>query len=488
MRIAIVSDIHANLQAWNAVWLDIRSLAADRVICLGDTVGYGPNPAEVLESLYTTVDYFLLGNHDAAICGKLSPDLFNSTARGAIEWTIRRLSPRARQVFDGWPLTLAGPGFRCAHGEFGRPEYFDYVFEAADTAATWPAVDEPLLFIGHTHLPGLHVIGASGTPHTVEVQDFTLEPGKRFLVNAGSVGCPRDGDPRAGYCLYDTGEQAVFWRRVPYDLDAFRQAAERAGLPPEAAGFLDFDPRRERRPLRERVSFRPPDRADQAVRDTVEVQRVERLRRRVRHWQIVTLGAVLLLLAMGGAAGRLAWRQAHRRLVVPGRPLAAVRAQALSPGDNALAFPEAPVPAGEPADGWEVRLDNRYRQQAAWRALPDGRLGWHLQSGAAQDLRISSAPLYAAPGLKFVLQGRVWKSGDFRGTLALAVALDRRAGSGVERLDQFVVREPLQRRADGWASVKHTFELPARAESLRVEIRGRFTGSAAVCDLVLERK
>ena len=103
MRIAIVSDIHANLQAWNAVWLDIRSMAVDRVISLGDAIGYGPNPAEVLETLYTSVDYFVLGNHDAAICGKIDPALFSDTARLLIGWTADHLGPRAIQELNTWP-------------------------------------------------------------------------------------------------------------------------------------------------------------------------------------------------------------------------------------------------------------------------------------------------------------------------------------------------------------------------------------------------
>ncbi len=488
MRIAVVSDIHANLQAWNAVWLDIRSLGADRVICLGDTIGYGPNPAEVLEALYAAVDFFVLGNHDAALCGKLQSDLFNETAREILAWTAARLAPRARQVLAGWPLTLAGPGFRCAHGEFGQPDYFHYVFEPEDSRPSWQAVPEPLLFIGHTHQPCLGVIGPSGTPHLLEPQDFSLEPGKRYLVNVGSIGCSRDGDPRASYCLFDTAENAVFWRRIPFDLDAFRGAIERAGLPAGAGAWLESDPRKARAPLRERVSFHPPADPAQAVRNAREVQHVELLRRRVRRWQQAAAGALLLLLLAAAAAAVVSWRQAHRRQTRAGAPLPARHARHLAPGDNALVFPAAAVPAGQPVPGWDIHLGDRYHQQAAWGPLPDGRLGWRLASTRPQDLRLVAAPVFAAPAMKFTLRGRLWKSPDFQGSLALAVVLVRQTAAGPEQLEQFVVKEPLRVRNDGWSLVQTTFDLPARADALRVQVRGRFTGSAALCELTLERK
>ncbi len=488
MRVAVVSDIHANVQAWNAVWLDIRSLGVDRVVCLGDTIGYGPSPAEVLEALYACVDFFVLGNHDAAVCGKMDAALFNETARQLIDWTARQLAPGARAVLATWPLTLAGPGFRCAHGEFGKPDYFRYVFEASDTAPSWAAVPEPLLFIGHTHRPCLHVIGSSGTPHMVDPQDFVLEPGKRYLVNVGSAGCSRDGDPRASYCVYDHAEGAVYWRRIPFDLDAFRAACERAGLPAEARRWLDIDPRKDRPPLRELVSFRPPTRPDQAVRDTLEVQRVDVLRRRVRRWQQAAACATLALALTAGAALWFGWRHAHRQLELAGDPLPVRHAGSLAPGDNALVLPASPVPEGIPVPGWVVRLGDRYRQRAAWAPLPDGRPGWRLQSGRMAEIRIASPYVYVTPGMKFTLQGRLWKSPDFQGSLALAVGLLRQSETGPDPVDQYVVKEPLQVRADGWSQIKHTFELPARTDALRVQVLGRFTGDAALCNLELVRR
>ncbi len=493
MRIAIVSDIHANLQAWNAVWLDIRSMSVDQVISLGDAIGYGPNPAEVLEALYTSVNYFVLGNHDAAVCGKMDPVLFSHMARELIGWTANQLGPRAIQEFNTWPLMLAGPNFRCAHGEFGNPEYFNYVFEPADSEPSWKAVPEPLLFIGHTHRPGMHVIGASLTPHALEPQDFVLEQGKRYLVNVGSVGYSRDGDPRASYCVYDTEEGAVYWRRIPFDLDAYRAAMAGAGLPVEATALIESDPRKDRAPLRELIPFHPPDRPEQAVKNTVEVRRVDALRRRMRRWQLLAAGALTILVMLLAAAGILAWRYAHRQADLIGPPLPAVRMLDPATGNNFLAFPEIFTAANQPVPGWQIHLGNRYRQRVAWE-LVDGRPGWNLHSGRENELWIASPLISVTPDMKFTLQGRVWKSNDFNGSLSVVISLVRRVASGpapsgsTEVLERFVVKEPTRVRTDGWSMVKQTFEIPVRAEAIRVQIRGRFKGAASLCDLRLERK
>lgn len=487
MKIAVVSDIHANLQAWNAVWLDIRSMAAERVICLGDTVGYGPNPVEVLESLYTSVDYFVLGNHDAVICGKMDRSLFNESAQGLIEWTARQLGPRAIQVLNSWPLTLAGPGFRCAHGEFGNPGRYHYVLGPKESLPSWKAVPEPLLFIGHTHYPCLYVIGKSGIPHELPPQDFALETGKRYLVNVGSAGYSRDGDPRASYCLYDTTNKSVFWRRIPFDLDVYRAALERTGLPLASAALLEADPRRGRAPLRELVPFSPPDQPDRAVKNTVAVQYVESLRKGMRRWQRLFMTAVICLAIFAAGIGFIGWRHMHRDLDLVGTTMSAMSAREAALGNNMLIFPATDVTDGQPVPGWHIHLGNRYHQQASWGQLPEGCIGWKLHSGRQSELWITSPLVSVSPGMKFTMQGRVWKSADFKGSLALVIALMRQAGTD-DVIDQFVVKEPTLVRADGWSTVKQTFFIPARAEAIHFQIRGRFQGTAYLHNLSLERK
>ena len=165
-----------------------------------------------------------------------------------------------------------------------------------------------------------------------------------------------------------------------------------------------------------------------------------------------------------------------------------------TPGNNLLVLPETVVPTDQPVPGWRIHLGNRYRQMASW-GLVDGRPGWNLQSERrANELWIASSLISVAPDMKFTLQGRIWKSSDFKGSLAVVVSLVRRIETGPENsgrtevIDRFVVKEPTRVRSDGWSLVKQTFEIPARAEAISVQIRGRFQGSASLCDLSLEQK
>ena len=224
MRTAILSDVHANLQALNVVLTDIFSVGVDRIISLGDLVGYGPQPAEVLEVAYARLGHFVLGNHDAVIAGRMDPGVFNPAARAMIDWTASRVAGKARAFLATQPYILTGTAFRCSHGNPASPATFAYLLEAADASAAWSAAPEPCLFVGHSHVPGLYVLGPSGTPHWLAPQDFAFEEQKRYIVNVGAVGEPRDGDVRASYCIFDEERREVFFRRVAFDLEAYRRA------------------------------------------------------------------------------------------------------------------------------------------------------------------------------------------------------------------------------------------------------------------------
>lgn len=230
MRYAIVSDIHANLAAWQTVLNDIADLKADKIICLGDVVGYGPQPVEVLESVYRVVNVTLMGNHDAAVCGRLSTEAFSPRAAAAVSRHRELLAPAALEWLSQLPLTHAEPGFRCAHSDFADPSAFRYIIEPDDALPSWQATTEQLLFVGHSHLPGITVIGASGIPHFVTPRDFELEKGKRYIVNPGSIGYPRVGDCRSSYCLFDDVARSITFRQLPFDSAGYRQAMQGAGL------------------------------------------------------------------------------------------------------------------------------------------------------------------------------------------------------------------------------------------------------------------
>ncbi len=266
MRYAIFSDLHANRQALNAVLTDIRVTGADRLICLGDFVGYGPAPAETLEIAYTRIDHFVLGNHDAVIAERLSSDCFRDEAKRIIDWTAGQLDSSSYELFNRLPLVLRDDCFSCAHAEFSAPAVFNYIFDDSAALTSFNAAAEQLLFTGHSHVPGLFVLGASGVPHWLEPLDFGLEEGKRYLVNVGSVGQPRDNDVRASYVIFDTEENSLFFRKVPFDIDAYLEELLKAGLPAASGStFIHLDQSLRRRPLREMISFKPPEEREVAV-------------------------------------------------------------------------------------------------------------------------------------------------------------------------------------------------------------------------------
>ena len=491
MRYAIVSDIHANLQAWNAVLLDIRSSHVDRIVCLGDIVGYGPDPRPVLESVYAQVDHFVLGNHDAALCGKLDATLFNESAQEILTWTRRQLGGQALRFLRSLPLSLAGTDFRCAHGDFSAPGQFNYVFEAADAMASWQAVPDRVLFLGHTHQPGLFLLGRSGTPHRLDPQDFAVEDEKRFLVNVGSVGHSRDGDVRASYGVFDTGERAFYWRRIPFDLDAYRRALEAQGIPAESSHFLSLDPRRGARPVRETLSFSPPATPDRGARNAVPVQGLDVLQKRVRRWRgfAVALAAALLAFAAAVAWG---WhRYENRAMELPDPAPAVVDACAAEIDSNLLSRPGSPSPPGVPVRGWTLRLGNRYRQRIEVRTAEDGSPVFAIESHAPQDeIRILSPAIHVAPKMTLGFEALFRKDPRFAGTVAAALSLTKSRDGRETAVDLFASKEPQTppRHGEWWEVKQSTGSLPAGAQSVRFEIRGKFEGAVEVKALSLVRR
>jgi predicted phosphodiesterase len=500
VKYAIVSDIHANLAAWNAVLLDIRSNGVDCIICLGDMLGYGPRPREVLESLYTSVDHFLLGNHDAAICGKIDPQCFNEPAREIIRWTAAQLGESAKKFLSRLPLCLAGENFRCAHANFDKPAGFHYVFEPQDAVAGWRKVQEPLLFIGHTHQPGIFVIGRSQTPRLIPPEDFMLEEGKRFLVNVGSVGQPRDGDYRASYCIFDEDTGSVFWHKVPFDLDAHRADMEKAGLPLEAAPFLDAAPQALQPPLRERVDFSPPTRLTINMHTTVPVQYLAQMKRRARMWRTLFLLMTIIIAVGIGVAGWQWWRFHQRRLTISGVKMEVVRGDDMAPGNNFLEFPSAPTTPNQPLHGWDLQLHNRYQQSIVWQSLPEDlpedAAAFHFHSADARaECWLVSPSIHLKSGTKLKMQGLFKKSQDFRGSIALIVELTKTTDvtqtdplrTEYEVIRHFIVKEPNVKRANDWWLAQQTFELPARnVHSVRLRIGGKFKGDVQVRGVRLE--
>lgn len=366
MLYAIVSDLHANLVAWNAVLADLSAMKAEKIICLGDVVGYGPDPAEVLESVYRHVEAFAMGNHDAVVAGKMDAECFNDHAREMIEWSAGRIAARGRAFLGRQPLVLEAPGFVCVHGSLDEPAAFNYILSPEEALATFGATGKPLVFAGHSHQPGIAVLGASGVAHLIPPQDFALEAGKRYIVNVGSVGDPRDADPRASYCLYDDNAGVVSFRRVAFDYAALAARVKAAGLREDDIPLLRRDPVPKREPVRETLGFAPPTDEKAMARGVALSAELDKLGRANRRLRVAVAALLVALAAAAGAAAGLATRPVPPDFI-PAGPLPPVEAIVPRDAGNQILPPfpagNGRIPPGAAIDGWRYSLSDPERQR-----------------------------------------------------------------------------------------------------------------------------
>jgi diadenosine tetraphosphatase ApaH/serine/threonine PP2A family protein phosphatase len=243
MRLLLISDIHSNIEALEA------SLSAapehDEVIDLGDVVGYGASPNEVVERVRGLKAQHVRGNHDKACAGVMSTEQFNPIAAIAAYWTRDMLSPNNRKWLANMPQGPVRPDslndIQFVHGSpFDEDEY---LITPVDAAFVAPELETRITFFGHTHVQGgfaLHATGAEPirlrVPQAPEI--YELKPGTRYLINPGSVGQPRDGDPRAAFAVYDTETQVVSFHRVAYNIEAAQKRILDAQLPERLATRL----------------------------------------------------------------------------------------------------------------------------------------------------------------------------------------------------------------------------------------------------------
>lgn len=239
MRIAVLSDIHANLPALDAVLADAG--AVDGVWHLGDVVGYGPDPDGVVARLREIGAQGVRGNHDAAACGGSEIDWFNPAARRAMEWTRAAIAPETAAWLAGLPERRVVAGIELVHASHREP-IWEYVTSSDVAEASLALLPTPVGLHGHTHVPVAWVEDA-GSDGRVQLVRASREPslelrGRRALVNPGSVGQPRDGDARAAYAILDPDAGTVRWRRVAYDIETVQAAMRDAGLPASLSARL----------------------------------------------------------------------------------------------------------------------------------------------------------------------------------------------------------------------------------------------------------
>ena len=225
MRIGIISDIHSNLEALTAVLAVLERQRPDRVMCLGDVVGYGASVNECCALVRKTAEVTLLGNHDAAVAGRMDYSFYYDAARHALDWTASRIDPDHLEWLRSLPYGHRIEHVGLTHGNPVDPEAYAYVFALEQARELLPHLDAlaDVNFIGHSHLCKAFALDQKGDVTEVVATRFGLRRGYKYVISVGSVGQPRDCDNRACFVTYDTEERVVEYHRVPYDIEASAQ-------------------------------------------------------------------------------------------------------------------------------------------------------------------------------------------------------------------------------------------------------------------------
>ncbi|MGC3998386.1 MAG: metallophosphoesterase family protein [Anaeromyxobacter sp.] len=225
MRIGIISDIHSNIEALTEVLAALERHRPDTIVCLGDVVGYGASVNECCALIRKTCAFTLLGNHDAAVSGRMDYSFYYDAARHALDWTASRIEPDHLEWLRSLPYARALDGAGFSHGSPVDPEAYEYVFALEQARELVPHARRlpEISFLGHSHLCKSFAIHPDGEVAEVLATRFTLRKGYRYVVSVGSVGQPRDCDNRAGFVIYDSAAKTVEFHRVPYDVESSAQ-------------------------------------------------------------------------------------------------------------------------------------------------------------------------------------------------------------------------------------------------------------------------
>ena len=238
MKFAIFGDIHANLHALQAVLADAHAQKCTHYVCTGDVVGYNAFPRECLEIIRNLECPVVKGNHDEHASTNCNHDGFNELAEESMKWTSDRLAEEDKQWLQSLRFIRTIRDFTVAHATLDTPQGWGYIFNQLDAQASFHYQKTQLCFVGHTHTPILYV-REGNTAHALQYESFTLQPGRKYIVNVGSVGQPRDHDWRASYVTYDPTTMAVENHRIEYDVAAAQAAIRTANLPEKLAFRLE---------------------------------------------------------------------------------------------------------------------------------------------------------------------------------------------------------------------------------------------------------
>lgn len=230
MRYAIFSDIHSNLEALEAVFRAYENEGIDKYLCVGDIVGYAANPKECIEFIRNNKITAIAGNHDWAVAGRFDLEWFNDSTKEAVVWTQKILDRQETAYLFNFEIIYSEDEFSAVHSSLNKPEEFHYLTEKEEVNKTFSLFSKQILFVGHTHKPGVFIMSDDDIEYR-KIERIKLYDYKKYIVNIGSVGQPRDRDNRACFCIYDSQENTIEIKRIPYDIKSTQTKIINAGLP-----------------------------------------------------------------------------------------------------------------------------------------------------------------------------------------------------------------------------------------------------------------
>jgi len=231
MRIAVISDIHGNLEALTAVFRDIESHQVEAIHCLGDVIGYGCDPRACLHLVEENCDIKLVGNHEYMLMGKSSVEQCNPSAQESFKWTQLELNDYDMALIEKYEIQRVRDDVFFVHASTYKPEEWHYIVNREQAGRAFNHLDQSVCFFGHSHLPTIFLEMPDELPRIKIGHDFLMDADQRYLINVGSVGQPRDNDPRASYVVADTDTGDVYFNRVEYDVKTTQDKMVRARLP-----------------------------------------------------------------------------------------------------------------------------------------------------------------------------------------------------------------------------------------------------------------
>lgn len=232
MRYILISDIHGNLEALQAVLEFIRKLEPCQLYCLGDVVGYGADPQSCLTTLQDESNLILAGNHDLAVAGVITSESFNRMASEVVQWTRRALDEEHLEALSELPLVYIDGDYLFTHASPINPMEFPYIRTLDDVAEVFSSIGQRFCFVGHTHLPVLVTKnGRTGALEILRENRVSIKSGYRYFINAGSAGQPRDSNPDACVVVLDEESETIEFLRIPYDISLCQNKILSEGLP-----------------------------------------------------------------------------------------------------------------------------------------------------------------------------------------------------------------------------------------------------------------